>query len=280
MLGGVVPEVEKRCTRHLLYHTVFGKALLHKLVLGAATLETALARADMPTKGTTTSLQKHFSEQFVNKAIRTYTKVLQAGDKPTFPLLIQMTPPQNFQTWEPDKNGQPRRWYKPWIQSTTPSHKDPSNVGLLDDKDGGANQGPTWSNHQEDEPILRMAASAEHPADTSKLTCQGATLLGYYWDLENDALTTNKNSKINLYPARRGLRPSWGEISEAEDLLPLHRKKPFTQRQALAMAHNLFDPIQSAPFLSASLKFIYSYLIISTSLAEDKEEAQCNFEKA
>ena len=70
-----------------------------------------------------------------------------------------------------------------------------------------------------------MAASAEHPAENSKLTCQGATLLGYFWDLENDALTMNKNSKINLYPARRGLRPSWGEISEAEDLLPLHRKK-------------------------------------------------------
>ena len=93
MSGGVVPEDEKRCTRHLLYHTVFGKALLHKLVLRAA---------DMPTKGTTTSLQKHFSEQFVNEAIRTYTKVLLAGGKPTFPLLIQMTPPQNFQTWKPD----------------------------------------------------------------------------------------------------------------------------------------------------------------------------------
>ena len=46
------------------------------------------------------------------------------------------------------------------------------------------------------------------------------------------------------------------------------------------MAHTLFDPIQSAPFLSASLKFMYRYLIISTSLAEDKEGAQCNFDKA
>ena len=79
MLGGALPEDEKRCTRHLLYNTMFGKALLHKLVLRAATLETALARADMPTKGTQTSLQKHFSEEFVNQAIQTYTKVLQAG---------------------------------------------------------------------------------------------------------------------------------------------------------------------------------------------------------
>ena len=95
-------------------------------------------------------------------------------------------------------------------------------------------------------------------------------MLGYFWDLENDALTTNKNTKINLYPVRRGLRPSWGEISEAEDLLPLHNKKPLTQRQALAMAHTLFGPIQSAPFLSAALKFMYRYLIITTSLAEEK----------
>ena len=76
MLGGVTPEDEKRCTRHLLYHTVFGKNLLHKLVLRAATLETALVRADMPTKGAITSLQKHFQPEFVNEAIRTYTKVI------------------------------------------------------------------------------------------------------------------------------------------------------------------------------------------------------------
>ena len=183
-------------------------------------------------------------------------------------MLTQMKPPQNFKIWEPDNKGQPRRWYKPWIQSTTPAREDPSSVGEKDEKD------------EKDEPILRMAASAEHPAENSKLTCQGATLLGYFWDLENYALTKNKNSKINLYPARRGLRPSWGEISEAEDLLPLHRKKPFTQRQALAIAHNLYDPISSAPYLSASLKFMYRYLIISTSLAEDKEGTQCNFDKA
>ena len=123
-------------------------------------------------------------------------------------------------------------------------------------------------------------ASAKHPSDTSKQTCQGATLLGYFWDLENDALTTNKNRKINLYPARRGLRPYWGKISEAEDLLPLHNKKPLTQRQALAMAHTLFDPIQSAPFLSAALKFMYRFLIITTLLAEEKEGTPCNFDKA
>ena len=92
----------KRYTMHLLYNTMFGKALLHKLVLRSATLETALARADMPTKGTQTSLQKYFSEEFVIQTIKVYTTVLQDGDEPTFSLLAQMKPPQNFQIWEPD----------------------------------------------------------------------------------------------------------------------------------------------------------------------------------
>ena len=74
----------KRYTMHLLYNTMFGKALLHKLVLRSATLETALARADMPTKGTQTSLQKYFSEEFVIQTIKVYTTVLQDGDEPTF----------------------------------------------------------------------------------------------------------------------------------------------------------------------------------------------------
>ena len=60
MWGGVTPQGEKRNTRHLLYHTVFGQKLFHNIVLRAATLETALIRALMPTKGATTSLQKHF----------------------------------------------------------------------------------------------------------------------------------------------------------------------------------------------------------------------------
>ena len=40
-----------------------------------------------------------------------------------------------------------------------------------------------------------------------------------------------------------------------------------------------FDPIQSAPFLASVLKFMYRYLVISTSLAEEKEGNICNFDK-
>ena len=68
-------------------------------------------------------------------------------------------------------------------------------------------------------------------------------------------------------------------MEEAEDLLPLHHKKPLTQRQALAMAHLHFDPIQSQPFLSAMLKFMYRYLVISSSLAEEMEGGASNFDK-
>ena len=68
-------------------------------------------------------------------------------------------------------------------------------------------------------------------------------------------------------------------MEEGEDLLPLHHKKPLTQRQALAMAHLHFDPIQSQPFRYAVLKFMYRYLVISTSLAEEMEGGASNFDK-
>ena len=44
LLGGTTPPDEKRCTRHLL-RGEFGKKLLHKLCLRAATLEAALINA-------------------------------------------------------------------------------------------------------------------------------------------------------------------------------------------------------------------------------------------
>ena len=124
-----------------------------------------------------------------------------------------------------------------------------------------------------------MAASSEHPSDPSKLTCLGATLLGYGWNLQNDSLSTGKNMKINLYPARRGLRPAWADMWEAEDLMALHHKKPLTHRQALAMAHLHFDPLAGQPFLSAVLKFMNRYLVISTSLAEEMEKNTSSFDK-
>ena len=45
------------------------------------------------------------------------------------------------------------------------------------------------------------------------------------------------------------------------------------------MAHLHFDPLQSQPFLSAVLKFIYRHLVISTSLAEEMEGGASNFDK-
>ena len=67
-------------------------------------------------------------------------------------------------------------------------------------------------------------------------------------------------------PARRGIRPSWGNLVEAEDLLRLHRARPLTHRQALACAHLLYDPVGTAPFLTAALKYMYRYLIMSQNL--------------
>ena len=45
------------------------------------------------------------------------------------------------------------------------------------------------------------------------------------------------------------------------------------------MAHLHFDPIQSQPFLSAVFKFMYRYLVISSSLAEEMEKNARHFDK-
>ena len=61
--------------------------------------------------------------------------------------------------------------------------------------------------------------------------------------------------------------------------MALHHKKPLTHRQALAMAHLHFDPLAGQPFLSAVLKFMNRYLVISTSLAEEMEKNTSSFDK-
>ena len=70
----------------------------------------------------------------------------------------------------------------------------------------------------------------------------------------------------NLCAPRRGLRPSWGEIFEATDLLRLHKEKLLKHRRALAAAHTLFDPVQSAPYLAAQMKFMYRVFILEETL--------------
>ena len=251
VLGEEVPADEQRATRHLFRNKTFGKQIFHLLILRAATLEAALIKADLPTKEATTSLQQHFQHEFVNAARCLYTSTLLKGETPEFTLLVKLTPPAHMEVWEPDYRGRPRRWYRPWTTK-------------------GNQEGPPAPplHLQEEEPILKMA---DHPSDPAKLTCEGATLLGYRWNLENDCLSSGKNLKINLLPARRGIRPAWADLEDAEGLLHLHHKRPLTQRQALAMAHHHFDPLQSQPFLSMVLKFMYRYLVLSNSLSEELE---------
>ena len=121
----------------------------------------------MPTKEATNLLQLHFQHEFVNAARAGYTKVLLEGGNPEVHLLATLPPPPHFQVWESDKHGLSRQWHRPWTRT------------------GKAQTSLAPQVHQpEEEPILRMAASAEHPTDPSKLTCQGATLLRYFWDLK------------------------------------------------------------------------------------------------
>ena len=95
MLGEVIPHDEQRWTCQLL-RSDFGKKLFHKLILRAATLEAALVKASMSTKGATTSPQQHFQHEFVNEAIAVYTMVLLEGGEPELHLLARLLPPPHF----------------------------------------------------------------------------------------------------------------------------------------------------------------------------------------
>ena len=71
---------------------------------------------------------------------------------------------------------------------------------------------------------------------------------------------------MNLFPARRGLRPDWATLRAPEDLLELNQKQPLRHRHALAAAHGTFDPILSCPWVAAQNKFCYRLLILNTEL--------------
>ena len=152
--------------------------------------------------------------------------MLLRGEEPKFGFLLLLPPPPLFQVWDPDPAGRPRRWNKPWQLIQSHTGKD------------------SQSGFPGEDPILRMTSSAEHPTDSTTQVFKNnqSTLLGYFWNLQEDSVSTNKNSVINLMPARRGIRPSSEDISGAEDLLRLHRLKPLTHRHALSCAHLLFEP--------------------------------------
>ena len=38
------------------------------------------------------------------------------------------------------------------------------------------------------------------------------SLLGYNWRISDDTLSTDKGDGLNLFPARRGLRPEWATL--------------------------------------------------------------------
>ena len=147
-LGGSTPSDEKMCTRHLL-RGEFGKKLLHKLILRTTTLEAALGASGMPSKGGTTLLHQHFQHELVNEGIKKYCTVLLRGEEPKFGLLLLLAPPPLFQVWDPDPAGRPRRWNEPWHLIQSHTGKD------------------SQSGFPDEDPILRMASSAEHPTKST-----------------------------------------------------------------------------------------------------------------
>ena len=93
-----------------------------------------------------------------------------------------------WQKRDPDPAGRPRGWSKPWKKIK--SHTGKESQVSFPDKD----------------PILRIASSAEHPTkSTTQLSkMDHSILLGYFWNLKEDSVSTNTNLVINLMPASKG----------------------------------------------------------------------------
>ena len=95
------------------------------MVLRAARIEWTLCKAGIPTKGAQTSLEAHYSPEFVNQSIMKNTKFLSKGQEPNFLQILDHPPSPGFEVWEPDSAGVPRRWGKPWkkkIPTSTTEH--------------------------------------------------------------------------------------------------------------------------------------------------------------
>ena len=92
------------------------------------------------------------------------------------------------------------------------------------------------------------------------------TLLGYKWDCKRDLLSTNRASMMNIHPPKRGIRPSWSNIREAEDLLRLHKDRQLRHRHLLSAGHSTYDPLGAAPWVGAINKFVYRLLILNIPL--------------
>ena len=180
------------------------------ILLRATHLEWALRKSGMPTKGAQTSMEAYFHGELVNQGILQYTKMLSEGQAPTFLHILALPPPPGFEVLEPDNAGLPRRWGK----QTPTSTSQPASLSTT-----------------EREPILKMAATAASPVDcvagdgNTEGDTEGATLLAYRWNLKSNTLSTNKSSKLNLYPPSCGIKPAWVMIQEAKDLLRLHQLK-------------------------------------------------------
>ena len=232
------PQDEARASRHLLQGAV-GKELAHSLCLRAATLETALRHCGMPTKG----IESNFPMQtaVMQEAVKIYTTKLQKGVTPQASLLLNIPPPAGYALCPKG------RWWRPWIRL-----QDHDDEEQPDDND----------------PVLRLQAppssSLANPTDEEADTREGSTLLGYCWNSRTDKISTGKSPWLNIHPARRGRRPAWARITEARDLLKIHKAKPLKERQALSLAHSHFDPVHRTPWVSVQLKMMYRYLILTS----------------
>ena len=187
----------------------------------------------MPTKGANTYLQKHFQPEFVNEPLRHTLK----------------------SSWQEVNHS-----FTCWSGCQSHHSSKSGNQIRMVFLEGDTNRAPSQCQCQ-------CWTSTRH----IKTNLSRSHFAWIFFESGEWCYVYKKEQEDQFVPGEKRAETHLGQYLQGGGPTPHPQQEAtLTQRQALAMAHTLFDPVQSAPFLSSALKFMYIYLIITTSLAEEK----------
>ena len=207
-MAAPLPVDEVLANGHLL-HSQFGRQLCHRVMLRGAKFAHALAKGNMPTKPMITSLSGSIDSKFIQEGVKSYTQSLHTSSSLTFAQQADMPTPEGYEL------SRPWQWYRPWVKvKVTPA------------------AGPATGDLEDIDPVIRIAGPTLTESKSAN-QANNKSLLGYHWNLDTDFLSTAKGNALNFHSAKRGLRPSWARITEAQDLLRLHEQRVLRHRHTL-----------------------------------------------
>ena len=139
-------------------------------------------------------------------SVQCYTDVLYKKGTPAFHILKDISPPEGYMV-----NKTPF-WYRPWTKASlpatplTPGPEPACQVSSVEQQGTTDSLSPALTDI-DDGPVIRMAGAKQPTAPSQSQHLPKESLLGYNWRISDDTLSTDKGDGMNLFPARRGLRP-------------------------------------------------------------------------